>query len=303
MGNSSSIFARKRYGVERVCTAWAISRSTVYYGLKSASRSELPQKRGPKTTVSDQELLMLIQQIIKERSQVGFHGEGYRKILFLLRKGNKDRKQVRVAQGRLLRIMGENDLLSPYRWPHRPAKVHDGKITTDAPDIMWGTDMTSIPLITGRKGYVYAVVDHCTQECLGFHVAGDADRYSTFEAVKMAVENVRGNVKESIAFRTILRHDCGSSYLSDYFQNEVRYLGLKSSPAFVRQPQGNGVVERFFKTLKEQLLWLHMYSSVEDLYKAVAQWIKNYNEHWMVQKNMNMSPADSRAKFVIKKVA
>lgn len=246
---------------------------------------------------------MLIQQIISERSQVGFHGEGYRKILFSLRKGGKDRKPVRVAQSRLLRIMRENELLSPYRWPHRTAKVHDGKITTDAPDIMWGTDMTSIPLPTGRKGYVYAVVDHCTQECLGFHVADNADRYSTFEAVKMAVENVHGKVNEDIAIGTSLRHDCGSSYLSDYFQAEVEYLGLDSSPAFVREPQGNGVVERFFKTLKEQLLWLQTYSTVEELYKAVADWIKNYNSNWMVAKNGYMSPADFRAGFIWKKAA
>jgi transposase InsO family protein len=275
----------------------------VYYGLKSASVSEPPQKRGPKTAVSDEELLVLIQQVISERSQVGFHGEGYRKILFSLRKGGKDRKPVRVAQGRLLRIMRENELQSPYRWAHRPAKVHDGKITTDAPDEMWGTDMTSIPLSTGGKGYVYALVDHCTQECLGFHVADNADRYSTFEAVKMAVENVHGKVKEDIAIGTVLRHDCGSSYLSEYFQDEVEYLGLVSSPAFVREPQGNGVVERFFKTLKEQLLWLQTYSTIEELYKAVAEWIKNYNSNWMVAKNGYMSPADFRAGFIWKEAA
>ena len=213
--------------------------------------------------------------MIDERSQVGFHGEGYRKILFALRNGGKDRKPIRVAKDRLLRVMRENELLSPYRWPHRPANVHDGKITTDAPDVMWGTDMTSIPLLTGKKGYVYAVVDHCTQECLGFHIADNANRYSTFEAVKMAVETVYENVKEDVAIGTKLRHDCGSSYLSEYFQDEVEYLGLESSAAFVREPQGNGVVERFFKTLKEQLLWLQAYRTIDELYKAVANWIQS----------------------------
>ena len=49
------------------------------------------------------------------------------------------------------------------------------------------------------------------------------------------------------------RHDHGSQFMSDDFQNEIRFLGIVSSPAFVREPEGNGCIERFFKTLKEQL--------------------------------------------------
>ena len=46
--------------------------------------------------------------------------------------------------------------------------------------------------------------------------------------------------------------------MSDDFQNEIRFLGIVSSPAFVREPEGNGCIERFFKTLKEQLLWVRV---------------------------------------------
>ena len=52
------------------------------------------------------------------------------------------------------------------------------------------------------------------------------------------------------------RHHHGSQYVSDYFQGELRFLGITSSPAFVREPEGNGVAERFIRTLKEQLLWV-----------------------------------------------
>ena len=40
--------------------------------------------------------------------------------------------------------------------------------------------------------------------------------------------------------------------MSDDFQAELRFLGIVSLPAFVRQPKGNGCIERFFRTLKEQ---------------------------------------------------
>jgi putative transposase len=49
-------------------------------------------------------------------------------------------------------------------------------------------------------------------------------------------------------------HDHGSQYVSDYFQAELTFLGITSSPAFVRESEGNGIAERFIRTLKEQLL-------------------------------------------------
>jgi hypothetical protein len=42
--------------------------------------------------------------------------------------------------------------------------------------------------------------------------------------------------------------------VSDYFQDELKFLGIEPSPAFVREPEGNGVAERFIRTLKEQML-------------------------------------------------
>jgi hypothetical protein len=35
-----------------------------------------------------------------------------------------------------------------------------------------------------------------------------------------------------------LRHDHGSVYMSDDFQNEIRFVGMESSPSYVRQPEG-----------------------------------------------------------------
>jgi putative transposase len=43
---------------------------------------------------------------------------------------------LRVARKRVLRLMREHALLSPYRQRSRPAEVHDRRITTDAPNLM-----------------------------------------------------------------------------------------------------------------------------------------------------------------------
>jgi transposase InsO family protein len=71
------------------------------------------------------------------------------------------------------------------------------------------------------------------------------------------VSSVFGGYAEKIAVGLKLRHDHGGQFLSDDYQAELRFLGLESSPGFVREPEGNRVSERFIRTLKELLLWIH----------------------------------------------
>ena len=58
-----------------------------------------------------------------------------------------------------------------------------------------------------------------------------------------------GAYREQGAAGLALRHDHGSQFMSGYFQAELRFLGITSSPAFVREPEGNGCAERFIRTL------------------------------------------------------
>jgi putative transposase len=64
--------------------------------------------------------------------------------------------------------------------------------------------------------------------------------------------------------------DHGSQYLSDHFVNQVRFWGMQPSFAFVEQPQTNGVVERFNRTLKEQAIFGKVLRNVEEVRRAVA---------------------------------
>jgi transposase InsO family protein len=66
--------------------------------------------------------------------------------------------------------------------------------------------------------------------------------------------NPFGGYTPAVASGLAMRHDLGSPYLSHDFQAEIKFLGIESSPAFVRAPEGNGCAERFIRTLKEPLL-------------------------------------------------
>ena len=96
-----------------------------------------------------------------------------------------------------------------------------------------------------------------------------------------------------------MRHDHGSQYMSDDFQAELRFLGIVASPAFVRQPEGNGCIERFFRTLKEQLLWVRHFTDVEDLQQALRTFKETYNHQWLIERLGFRAPAVVRRAFAL----
>ena len=108
--------------------------------------------------------------------------------------------------------------------------------------------------------------------------------------MRQAVREQFGGFSESIALGVKLRHDHGSQFMSDEFQREISFLGLESSPAFVREPEGNGCIERFFRTLKEQLLWVRHFETLEELAEALEEFRQRYNDQWLVQRLRFQSP-------------
>ncbi len=82
--------------------------------------------------------------------------------------------------------------------------------------------------------------------------------------------------------------------MSDTLQDELRFLGITSSPAFVRAPEGNGCAERFIRTLKENLLWVRHFDTVEALRQALLAFRDTYNTTWLIQRHGFQTPAAVR---------
>ena len=87
-----------------------------------------------------------------------------------------------------------------------------------------------------------------------------------------------GAIAPGVARGLKLRHDHGSNYMSGDFQDEIKCLGIEASPSFVRQPEGNGVAERFIRTLKENLLWVRTFKTIEELRAELLAFARRYNE-------------------------
>jgi putative transposase len=297
MSRTSSPSANRPYGLARVCRVWRMARSSVYAALgRAAGGVAAPaRKRGPAGACTDEELLAHVHRIIAATVWVA---EGYRKVWARLRA-----EGLRTSARRVLRTMREHGLLAPVRvLGGRGPRTHDGTIVPDRPDAMWGTDLTGT--LTGEgNASVFLVIDHCTAECLGIHAARRGTRYEALEPLRQAVRARKGAFAQGLLEGTVLRHDHGSQFVSHAFQAEVRFLGLASSPAYVRQPEGNGCAERFIRTLKEQLLWLRRFATIEELNAALHAFKERYNREWLIQRHGWVSPNEHRRRLAATEAA
>jgi putative transposase len=273
------------YGLQRVTRVWRVARATIY---RHRHRADAVQRRkpGPQGAMSDEGLAGEIRQLLQASP---FHGEGYRKLWARLRFAG-----IRTSRRRVLRLMREHGLLAHQRAGRpRGPRAHDGTITTERVDLMWGTDLTSVTTGEGQAA-VFIAVDHGSAECVGVHASRSADRFEALEPIRQAVRERFGAFAKGIAHGLALRHDHGSQYVSHHFQAEVRFLGIASSPAFVREPQGNGCAERFIRVLKENLLWIRRFATIEELRLALLAFQQAYNQSWIIERHGYRTPAQVR---------
>jgi putative transposase len=264
------------YGLARVCRVWRTARSTVYRH-REPPREVPPRRPGPVGPMPDAGLVAAIRAVLAASP---FHGEGHRKVWARLRHGG-----VRTSKRRVLRLMGAHGLLAPSRvGSPRGPRAHDGTIVPETVDTLWGTDLTTTWTGEGQAA-VFVAIDHCSADCVGIHAALQANRFEALEPIRQGVRRCFGGFAKDIARGLALRHDHGSQYVSHDFQREIAFLGIESSPAFVRAPEGNGCAERFIRTLKENLLWVRTFDTVEELRAALLEFREIYNATWLIERH------------------
>lgn len=288
MSRTASPSTHKRYSLVRVCRVWRLGRSTVYWQrLLQTKPAGTGVRPGPVGPCSDPDL---VQHIKASLAASPFHGEGYRKVWARLRYVG-----LRTSKRRVLRLMREHQLLAPFRRGGSPGpRVHDGSITTTRVNDMWGTDMTTVFTTQEGQAAIFFAVDHCSMECVGIHAAPRGTRFEALEPIRQGVREYVGDFAPQSAQGLTLRHDHGSQYMSHDFQEEIAFLGITSSPAFVRAPEGNGCAERFVRILKENLLWVKNFATVEDLRQTLLDFKRTYNENWIIQRHGYQTPAQVR---------
>ena len=293
MSSEISPSTGKSYGVKRVCDIWEEARSTFYARKNRLDDPEnrTMEKRGPKTDLSDEQLL---EEIRADLAASPFRGEGHKKVTARLRV----QRQLKVSAKRILRLMRQANLLSPHRSRRGMASVHDGRIGTDAPNVMWGTDGTKLMTVEDGNIWIFAAVEHWNTECVGWHACKEGTRFNALQPLAMGLQKLFGSTGADAGRGLSVRMDHGSQYVSEHFRGQLKHWGIATSYAFISEPETNGVAERFFRTLKEQVIYGRIFRNIEEVRLAVSAFVKQYNAWWLVEKRGYLSPNQAREKWL-----
>ena len=295
----------RRYPLTMICGMWRVARSTVYAsrcaetdarkGSESHDRERgrhqstplLRGKRGPRTTMDDPTLVQAIRAVLAASP---FCTEGHRKVHFRLRP-----RGIRVGKNRVLRVMREARLLVPTRREHvHGDRTHSGTIITRRPDELWGTDATRFYTRQEGWSWFFGAIDHCVEDIVGWHVAKVGDRWAALEPIRQGVRHTHGSYAPKIALGLGLRADHGPQYTAHQFLGELRWLGIRPSPSYVGEPECNGIIERWMRTLKEECLYLHDFETLEEARQVIGEFIERYNREWLLQRHGYRTPAEVR---------
>jgi transposase InsO family protein len=244
-------------------------------------------KRGARTAVSDAEVVAAIRVVLAESR---FHTEGHRKVRVRLRP-----KGIYVGKHLVLRLMREHRLLAPHRRRHAHGdRSHSGTIITQRPDELWDTDATRF--WTGQEGWCwfFGAIDHCAEDVVGWHVAKRGDRWAALEPIRQGVQRTHGGYAPKIALGLGLRMDWGPQYTANQFLGELAWLGIRPSPSYVGEPECNGIMERWIRTLKEECLYPHDFETLDEARDVIGEFIKRYNREWLLERHGHRTPADVR---------
>jgi putative transposase len=140
--------------------------------------------------------------------------------------------------------------------------------------------------------------------CAVFAIAGTGEawvdaaprmgRWAAADLLREVTSERFGSVEQAVAAGLALRYDGGPCFRSDHYQAEIDHLGIARSPAYHYEPETNGCVEKFIQTLKEQVLWIERFDTLEQLRARIRQFARDYNEHWLLERHGYRTPRQAR---------
>jgi len=225
------------------------------------------------------DILKLIRELITQ-----FPHYGYRKMFSIL----KYRHGIRITRRSVYELMKENKLLMPASTRNKTlfrGVPFSYKLEATESNALWGIDMTYIWCGNDGWCYLHGVIDHHDKNLLGYTFSRSCKAIGAVMALADAASKRQINNLE-------LRSDNGCHYGSRLFRDEIRRMGIKHTRTMVNTPKGNAVIERFFKSLKQECVWQYQFKNFEEAKDAVDKWIHHYNNERPHQTLGYLTPAE-----------
>jgi transposase InsO family protein len=284
--------------VSLLCATFDLSRAA-YYADARRQRGEAASSddgkvvalpRRPRHT-SAEVVLLRIREVLGRDTATAW---GVRKVWATLR-----REGLRVSRRRVHALMRAHGLvLARDSEPGEPARGH---VVVPEPNRRIATDLTTV--WTRRDGVVALVptID-CGDRTAVIEVTKDQHGpavLASVEAKLIAAFGAPENVPDGVELRT----DHGPQYTGADCDSLCKRWKLHHTFAPVGRPTGNAVVERFIRTLKEELIWLRDWDSADELRAAIATWLHHYLHHRPHQALNWQTPIERRAERLAAPVA
>ena len=141
-------------------------------------------------------------------------------------------------------------------------------LVIDRPNQVWATDITYIPM---KRGFVFlvAILDWATRRVLAHRVSISMSTDFCVEALEEAI----AKYGQPEVFNT----DQGSQFTSDDFTRVLKNHDIKISMDGKGRWVDNVFVERLWKSVKYEHVYLHAYESVSDARQQLARYFEFYN--------------------------
>jgi putative transposase len=255
-----------KLSVRRQCALLGLNRASFYY----------------QAATETQDNLRLMRLIDEEYTRHPFYGS--RKLTrWLVEQGEEvNRKRVQ----RLMRLMGLEAIypkprLSQGGAGHRlfPYLLRGVKVTR--PDQVWSTDITYVPLATGFM-YLAAIIDWYSRCVLAWRLSNTLDGSFCLEMLEEALRHGRPEI-----FNT----DQGVQFTAAAFTGRLEAAGVQVSMDGRGRCLDNVFVERLWRTVKYEDIYLYRYESVLELQRGLQRYFPFYNSERLHQSLDYRTPA------------
>lgn len=257
----------KQLSIRHQCDLLNLNRSSFYYCPKGESEENLfiMELMDTHIMVEPTAGVLTMQSMLKDR---GIYA-GRERVRRLMRKAH-----IRpIYPRRHLTKLKDNKYIYPYL-------LRD--VSIDRPNQVWEIDITYIPM---KKGFMYltAIIDVYSRFIVGWGLSNSLDAESSLDVVKQALAT-HGNPE-------ILNSDQGVQFTCKQYIDYLKKKGIKISMDGKGRALDNIYIERFWRTIKYQNIYLNSYESGIDLYRGIKKWIERYHhrDHQGIERNKPIS--------------